>query len=202
MSEEIKFDLDGDIIMQIEMDSYIKYNNTIASMNDHLGEIYGYSDVRDTEEAQLKYEKELAYKAIVQLQKKVEQSEKANDKLKHKLNDIAFGDDSELALRFLRKIDYVDFDEKRKVYINKHNNEPFLWKDEQEKDYYLKDEELNEYTQQLEYKVEQIENIRKEAIEELSYMSTDAYVEDYDIREKHYNLLMNILNKGDNNVKD
>lgn len=198
MSEEIKFDLDKDIIMQIEMDSYMKYNDTIASMNDHLGEIYGYSDVRDTEEAQLKYEKELAYKAIVQLQQKVEQLEKENDKLKHKLNDIAFGDDSELALRFLRKIDYVDFDEKRKVYINKHNNEPFLWKDEQEKDYYLKDEELNEYTQQLEYKVEQLENIRKEAIEELSYMSTDAYVEDYDIREKHYNLLMNILNKGDN----
>lgn len=120
MSEEIKFDLDKDIIMQIEMDSYIKYNDTIASMNDHLGEIYGYLDVRDTEEAQLKYEKELAYKAIVQLQQKLEQ----------------------------------------------------------------------------------LENIRKVAIEELSYMSTDAYVEDYDIREKHYNLLMNILNKGDNNVKD
>ena len=51
----------------------------------------------------------------------------------------------------------------------------------------------------LQQKVEQLENIRKEAIEELSYMSTDAYVEDYDIREKHYNLLMNILNKGDNN---
>ena len=78
MSEEIKFDLDEDIIMQIEMDSYMKYNDTIASMNDHLGEMYGYSDVRDTEEAQLKYEKELAYKAIVQLQQKVEQLEKEN----------------------------------------------------------------------------------------------------------------------------
>ena len=52
------------------------------------------------------------------------------------------------------------------------------------------------------FEIEQLENIRKEAIEELSYMSTDAYVENYDIREKHYNLLMNILNKGDNNVKD
>ena len=102
---------------------------------------------------------------IKHLQQKVEQLEKENDKLKHKLNDIAFGDDSELALRFLRRIGYVGFDEKRKVYINKHNNEPFLWKDEQEKDYYLKDEELNEYTQQLEYKVEQLENIRKEATE-------------------------------------
>ena len=53
----------------------------------------------------------------------------------------------------------------------------------------------------LQQKVEQLENIRKEAVEELSYMSTDVYVEDYDIREKHYNLLMSILNKGDNNGK-
>lgn len=52
-----------------------------------------------------------------------------------------------------------------------------------------------------EKRVEQLENIRKEVIEELSYMSTDAYVENYDIREKHYNLLMNILNKGENNGK-
>lgn len=76
MNEEIKFDLDKDIIMQIEMDSYMKYNDTIASMNDHLGEIYGYSDVKDMEETQLKYEKKLAYKAIKDLQQKVEQLEK------------------------------------------------------------------------------------------------------------------------------
>lgn len=56
---------------------------------------------------------------------------------------------------------------------------------------------LNEQVEELQQKVEQLENIRKETIEELSYMSTDAYVEDYDIREKHYNLLMNILNKGE-----
>ncbi len=75
---------------------------------------------------------------------------KENEDLKQKLNWIAFGDDPELALRYLRKIGYVDFDEKRQVYINKHNNEPFLLKDEQEKDYYIKDEELNDYTKQLE----------------------------------------------------
>lgn len=81
MSEEIKFDLDKDIIMQIEMDSYMKYNGIIASMNDHLGEMYGYSDVKDMEEAQLHYEKELAYKAIKDLQQKVEQLEKENKEL-------------------------------------------------------------------------------------------------------------------------
>lgn len=67
-------------------------------------------------------------------------------------------------------------------------------------------EELPEKTRNIFYAImkiaderDELENIRKEAIEELSYMSTDAYVEDYDIREKHYNLLMNILNKGENN---
>ena len=90
MSEEIKFDLDEDIIMQIEMDSYIKYNDTIASMNDHLGEIYGYSDVRDTEEAQLKYEKELAYKAIAHLQQKVEQLENIRKEAIEYINNEIF----------------------------------------------------------------------------------------------------------------
>lgn len=66
--EEIKFNTNEDIIMQIEMDSYMKYNGTIASMNAHLGEIYGYSDVEDVKNAQTHYEKELAYEAIEQLQ--------------------------------------------------------------------------------------------------------------------------------------
>ena len=73
-----------------------------------------------------------------------------NEELKKRLNWIAFGDDSELALRYLRKIGYVDFDDERKCYINKHNNEPFFLDDEEEKNYYLKDEELDEYTKQLE----------------------------------------------------
>lgn len=81
----------------------------------------------------------------------VQRLQQENQELKQKLNWIAFGDDQELALRYLRKIGYVDFDEERKVYINKHNNEPFLLDDEEEKAYYIKDEELNEYTEQLEY---------------------------------------------------
>lgn len=66
--EKIDFNLDEDIIMQIEMASYMRYNDTIATMNDHLAEIYGYTDVKNVEEAQLHYEKELAYQAIKQLQ--------------------------------------------------------------------------------------------------------------------------------------
>lgn len=83
--------------------------------------------------------------------------QRENQQLKQKLNWVAFGNDSELALRYLRKIGYVDFDEDRKMYINKHNNEPFLLKDEKEKSYYIKDEEINEYIQQLEYKNEKLE---------------------------------------------
>lgn len=69
----------------------------------------------------------------------------------------------------------------------------------------MREEELNQMSNNeligiikaQKFEIEQLENIINEAIEELSYMSTDAYVEDYDIREKHYNLLMNILNKGE-----
>ena len=165
--------------------------------------MYDYLDLRQKERLiELVHYKVLAPDAdeiieeLDRLNKELGIFQRENDLLKHKLNDIAFGDDSELALRFLRRIGYVGFDEKRKVYINKHNNEPFLWKNEQEKDYYLKDEELNEYTQQLEYKVEQLENIRKETIE---YIKNDSY---FDGSSMCANDLLNILNKGsENDVK-
>ena len=43
---------------------------------------------------------------------------------------------------------------------------------------------------------EQLENIIKEALIELSYMSTNMFDEDYDIKEEKYQLFLNILNKG------
>lgn len=88
---------------------------------------------------------------------------KENNILKHRLNDIVFGDDAELGARYLRKIGYIDFDEEKKLYINKHNNEPFWHEDEKEKDYYIKDEELDEYTKQLEYKY----NKQKEVLDKI-----------------------------------
>lgn len=56
--------IEKDIIMQIELDSYMKFNDEIATMNDHLGEMYGYRDLEDIKQAQLQYEKELAYKYL------------------------------------------------------------------------------------------------------------------------------------------
>lgn len=108
---------------------------------------------------------------------------KENQELKQKLNWIAFGDDAELALRYLRKIGYVDFDEERKVYINKHNNEPFVLDDEEEKAYYIKSEELNEYTEQLEYQNKKLKKQLEQYQEEVCIldMRTDEnikYLED------------------------
>lgn len=110
------------------------------------------------------------YQNRIMLLEENQELKKQNDSLKQKLNWIAFGDDSELALRYLRKIGYVDFDEERKVYINKHNNEPFLLKNEQEKDYYIKDNELNEYTEQLEYQIKELKKKLKDKTEDYRRM--------------------------------
>ena len=61
---------------------------------------------------------------------------------------------------------------------------------------YLEVKALLDYITNLQQKVEQLENIRKEAIEELTYMSTSTFDDDYDIKEEKYQLFLNILNKG------
>lgn len=109
----------------------------------------------------------------------IEKIIKENQELKQKLNWIAFGDDAELALRYLRKIGYVDFDEERKVYINKHNNEPFVLDEEEEKTYYIKSEELNEYTKQLEYQ-------NKELKKQLEERNIEYFKGAYDTHDKYY----------------
>jgi len=97
MNDEIKFDLDKDIIMQIEMASYAEYNDTLAMMNDHLGEIYGYSDLKDVEEAQLHYEKELAYKAIKELQ---QENERLKERVAYLERSNNRREDTIIGLRF------------------------------------------------------------------------------------------------------
>ena len=60
---------------------------------------------------------------------------------------------------------------------------------------------LNEQIEDLQQKVEQLENIRKEAIE---FILDGRYGEDDDLESISLYMpdLLNILNKGDNNVKD
>lgn len=129
-----------------------------------------------------------------------EELEKENKILKHRLNDIIFddaNDDVELGARYLRKIGYIGFDEERKMYLNKHNNEPFWQNDEREKNYYIKDEELDEYTKQLEYKLQQKENIIKEAREYIKeHIRIDDEYPDYmEMLLEEYKELLEILDK-------
>ena len=72
------FDLNKDIILQIEMMSYNKYNDRIARANDHLGEFYCLKDVEDMEAAKEAYEKKCAYEAIKKLQEERFQIKREN----------------------------------------------------------------------------------------------------------------------------
>lgn len=78
--EEIKFNTDDDIIMQIEMMSYMEYNRQIATANEYIGDIYSYRDIKDMESAQEHYEKELSYQAIKQLQQQCKKQKEVIDK--------------------------------------------------------------------------------------------------------------------------
>ena len=132
----------------------------------------------------------------------IRQLKKENDSLKQKLNWIAFGDDPELALRYLRKIGYVDFDEERKVYINKHNNEPFLLKDEQEKYYYIKDNELNEYTEQLEYQIKELKKQLEENKDKINWYENFEINKTIDkLRIKHNNQQKEFINYLEDEIK-
>ena len=48
-----------EVLFDIEMQSYMKYNDKIATMYDYLGEFYTYQDIQDTEKAQKEYEEQL-----------------------------------------------------------------------------------------------------------------------------------------------
>lgn len=47
-----------EVIFDIEMESYMKYNDIIANMYDWLGELYSLQDIKDTEKAQKEYEEQ------------------------------------------------------------------------------------------------------------------------------------------------
>lgn len=76
MNKEVKFNLDEDILFQIAMMTYSECNSEIATIYDHLGEEYGYSDLQDAKEYELKYEKDLLEKAVKQLQEENQELKK------------------------------------------------------------------------------------------------------------------------------
>lgn len=86
----------------IAMKSYFKHNDKIASINDHLGEIYDYSDLKDAEECELKDEIKMYREA---LKEKCDAIDKTIEYLeKSKLNQL------DTYCKYL----YIDFDTGKK----------------------------------------------------------------------------------------
>lgn len=82
MNNDIKFDTNGDILYEIAMIIYDRHNSDIASINDHLGEIYSYQDLQNAERCELEDEKHLLELAVKQLQRensKLKQWDKNKD---------------------------------------------------------------------------------------------------------------------------
>lgn len=48
-----------EVLFDIEMQSYMAYNDKIASMYDYLGEIYSLQDIKDVEQTQKDFEEQL-----------------------------------------------------------------------------------------------------------------------------------------------
>ena len=82
MNEEEKKAMKNDILFQIDMQLYDEFNDTIATMNDHLGDIYSLRDIEEVEKAEKDREIKLLREAIKKQQHKIEKLINANDNLK------------------------------------------------------------------------------------------------------------------------
>lgn len=111
----------------------------------------------------------------VQFVDEIYKLQQENKRLKFYLNDVIFSefnDDVELAARYLRKLNYIDFDEENQIYINKHNEEPFCRLDVHEKHFFIEDDEINDYVKQIENEALMLKRIVKEAID---YIKNNTY---------------------------
>lgn len=79
MSEE---ELRKDILYQIDMQLYDEFNDKLAEMNDHLGDIYSLRDVEEVEKAEKEKEIKLLREAVRNLQKENRSLKQENDFLK------------------------------------------------------------------------------------------------------------------------
>lgn len=133
----------------------------------------------------------------VQFVDEIYKLQQENKRLKFYLNDVVFSefnDDVELAARYLRKLNYIDFDEENQIYINKHNEEPFCQSDAREKHFFIEDDEINDYVKQIENEALMLKRIVKDAIDYLEKVPL--------VMESYYhqrNEVLRIL-KGDSNV--
>lgn len=104
----------------------------------------------------------------VQFVDEIYKLQQENKRLKFYLNDVIFSefnDDVELAARYLRKLNYIDFDEENQIYINKHNEEPFCRPDAREKHFIIDDDKIDDYVKQIENEALMLKRIVKDAID-------------------------------------
>lgn len=73
--------MEKDILFQIDMQLYDEFNDTIATMNDHLGDIYSLRDVEEVEKAEKDKEIKLLREAVKKLQADIEIKDKVIDDL-------------------------------------------------------------------------------------------------------------------------
>lgn len=81
MTDEEKNEMEKDILFQIDMQLYDEFNDTIATMNDHLGDIYSLKDVGEVEKAEKEKEIKLLREAVKKLQSDIEIKDKVIDEL-------------------------------------------------------------------------------------------------------------------------
>ena len=89
MTEEEQNKMEKDILFQIDMQLYDEFNDTIATMYDHLGDIYSLRDVEEVEKAEKEKEIKLLREAIKKLQADIEKriSFEVIKELKNKIDD-------------------------------------------------------------------------------------------------------------------
>lgn len=102
-------DKKDDILFKIDMQLYDEFNDTIATMNDHIGDIYSLRDVEEMEQAEKEKERKLLREAIIKLQNEVEfqkgQRKFWRDEYYHKMEQI-----QEIIEKSFNDIDYFNRD--------------------------------------------------------------------------------------------
>ena len=74
--EEANLDDADRIFLDISMELYEEFNETLCNINAHLGDIYSYKDLEDVEKAQSEKEIKLLRQAIESQQFKIDKQEK------------------------------------------------------------------------------------------------------------------------------
>lgn len=105
-----------DILFDIDMQLYDEFNDKIATMYDHLGDIYSLRDVEEVEKAEKEKEIKLLREAVKKLQKEIEELKVVNQMQKYRIEVM---DERELISRDevenIIKVKIEEYEEKFKA---------------------------------------------------------------------------------------